>query len=102
MIISSSILNKALQAIPKKAHIIKNDGNAVMDSTKHFKIFFLIIAIIFVIMELLVLFYAVNMAIKCTKAGHERTVHFVLATVFTFPYALISMFFSPLCQKRTY
>jgi hypothetical protein len=49
--------------------------------------------IIFFLLELFVLFYAIGIAIRCSTPGSERTVHVVLAIFFTFPYALIAIFF---------
>ncbi len=63
-----------------------------------FELFILMIAVVFFLLELVVLFYSIMMAFYCTKAGAERVVHFTLAALFTFPYALISIFFSP-CAK---
>lgn len=104
MIVSSSVFNNALKA-RVNALKRKKEGFSALDSTNDgmslgFATGFLIIAIVFVMLELLVLFYAITMAINCTKAGPERIVHVVLAIVFTFPYVLLSMFFSP-CAKKT-
>ncbi len=63
-----------------------------------FELFILMIAVVFFLLELVVLFYSILMAMKCTKPGAERVVHVTLSIIFTFPYALISIFFSP-CAK---
>ncbi len=63
-----------------------------------FELFILMIAVVFFLLELVVLFYSIMMAFSCTKPGAERVVHVVLSILFTFPYALISIFFSP-CAK---
>lgn len=55
---------------------------------------FLVIAVVFFALELLVLFFALNVALKCTKGGPERTVHVVLAIVFTLPYMLLNLLFN--------
>lgn len=55
---------------------------------------FLVIAIIFFALEILVMFYAIGIAIKCTKGGSERVIHIVLAIAFTFPYVLLSLLFN--------
>jgi hypothetical protein len=55
---------------------------------------FLVIAVVFFALELLVLFFAINVALKCTKGGPERTVHVVLAIVFTLPYMLLNLLFN--------
>jgi NADH:ubiquinone oxidoreductase subunit 3 (subunit A) len=60
----------------------------------------LVIAIIFVILELFLLFFAINIALNCTKGGPERTVHILLAIILPLPYMLLSIFFSD-CAKKT-
>ena len=55
---------------------------------------FVFISVVFFILELVVLIYALNIAVKCTQGGSERVVHVVLAVAFTFPYMLISLFFN--------
>ena len=59
---------------------------------------FLIISVLFLVLELLVLFYSIGIAINCTKPGPERIVHIVLAIMFTSPYALLSVLLNP-CAK---
>jgi hypothetical protein len=59
----------------------------------------LIFALIFFILEVLVLVYAVVIALRCGKSGPEKVVHLVLAVTFTLPYMLIMTVFSP-CGKR--
>jgi hypothetical protein len=63
-----------------------------------FELFILMIAVVFFLLELVVLFYSIMMAMACTKPGAERVVHVTLSIIFTFPYALIAIFFSP-CAK---
>lgn len=54
----------------------------------------LIISVFFLMLELLVLFFAIKVAMKCSEGGAEKIVHLVLATTFTLPYMLFSVFFS--------
>jgi len=55
---------------------------------------FVVLGIIFVALEFVVMFFAINVALKCTQAGPERIVHVVLAVAFTFPYMLLSLLFN--------
>lgn len=55
---------------------------------------FLVLAIIFLALEFIVMFFGINIAIKCTKSGPERIIHIVLAIAFTFPYVLLSIMFN--------
>ena len=63
-----------------------------------FELFILMIAVVFFLLELVVLFYSIMIAMACTKSGAERVVHVTLAILWTFPYALIAIFFNP-CAK---
>ena len=54
----------------------------------------LIASLLFMFLEILALFFAINIALNCTKGGPERIVHFILATVFTLPYLLINVVFN--------
>ena len=54
----------------------------------------LVASLLFMFLELLALFFAINIALNCTKGGPERIVHFILATMFTLPYLLINMVFN--------
>lgn len=65
-----------------------------------FDSFLLVIAIIFFILEFLLLFYSISLALKCTSPGPERILHLTLAITFTLPYALFSAFFSK-CSQDT-
>ena len=50
------------------------------------------IAIAFFILELLLIFYAVKLAIKQSQPGMNRIAHVTLALFFTFPYLLFTLF----------
>jgi hypothetical protein len=104
MIISTSLLKKALND-RVKAKKRQSEGYTMLESTNAgmslgFATGFLIIATVFLMLELLVLFYSIGMAMNCTKPGPERIVHVTLAIAFTFPYALLNALFIP-CAKKT-
>ncbi len=105
MLISTSLLAKALQNY-KNAKNKQNENNKKKSKERYgvagsiasgidvgFSFFLLMLFIIFFLLELFVLFYAIGIAIRCSTPGSERTVHVVLAIFFTFPYALIAIFF---------
>ncbi len=52
------------------------------------------ISLAFLIMELLLMFYALKLSLKCSKPGLNRVAHVSMAFFFTFPYILMSLFFS--------
>jgi NADH:ubiquinone oxidoreductase subunit 3 (subunit A) len=96
MLVSISFLQKALKnrnKVKQKENYNSFDSlNAGMNLG--FATTFLIIAFIFVFLELLVLVYSIILAVNCTKPGPERIIHIVLAITFTLPYVLFSVFFS--------
>ena len=101
MLLSTNALLKALKYKKKN----KTEGYSKLDSIQSgidfgFATGFLIIATMFVFMELLVLFYSLKIAITCTSPGPERIIHVVLAMTFTLPYILMTMIFVP-CAKQT-
>ena len=68
------------------------------DSTL-FKGLTIVFALVVLMIELLLLFYSVGIALRCTKPGTERFVHIVLVIMFPFPYALVSVIANP-CAKK--
>jgi hypothetical protein len=104
MIISISLLKKALHD-RSKAKKQLSEGYTMLESTNAgmslgFATGFLIIASVFLMLELLVLFYSIGIAMSCTKPGPERIVQVTLAITFTYPYALLNTLFIP-CAKKT-
>ena len=104
MIISTSLLKKAMSDRAKASNN-RSEGYTMLESTNAgmslgFATGFLVIATVFVMLELLVLFYSINIAMNCTIPGPGRIVNMVLAITFTFPYALLNMIFVP-CAKKT-
>lgn len=62
--------------------------------------FALIFSLIFFTMELFVLFYAIDIAIKCSKTHSERVVNLVLASTFTIPYVMLNILFNQCAKDR--
>jgi hypothetical protein len=101
MLLSSSFLNSSYSRFKKnreKNNKIK-EGYNMRDSSlagisASFDSFLLIVAVLFFVLEFFLLFYALNIALRCTNAGPERVVHITLAIIFTLPYVLFSVFFS--------
>lgn len=104
MLVSSNFLKSSYEKFKKNRQEkkIKEGYNAVESSmagiSASFDTFILVLAILFFILELLLLFYAITLALKCTKPGPERITHLVLAVIFTLPYVLFSSFFSKCAQ----
>ena len=103
MIVSSSILKSAVEKyhhtrrVKERYSNIKAVGAGVNSA---FATFVLVIAVLFFILELIVLFYAIGIAINCCSAGPERIVNVVLAITFTLPYVMLNILFNK-CAKNT-
>jgi len=54
----------------------------------------LVVAVIFLALEFVVMFFGINIALRCTKSTPERIIHVVLSIAFTFPYVLLSLLFN--------
>lgn len=103
MIISGTILKNSLERyrithLKKEGYTGWQSANA--GASAALASFSLVVAVIFLLLELLVLFYAVSVALSCTKGGPQKIVHVVLAVTFTLPYMLFSVFFSD-CANKT-
>jgi len=97
MLTSFSFLNSALEGYrkhKKKLEKYSNWDSAQGGLTAGLASGLLVVALIFFALELLVMFFAINVALKCTRGGAERIVHIVLAVVFTLPYMLINLLFN--------
>ncbi len=52
------------------------------------------ISVALLIMEIMLMVYSLQLAIRCSKPGMNRVAHVSMAFFFTFPYVLMSLFFS--------
>lgn len=57
-------------------------------------------AVVFLILELIVLYYAIALAFSCTQKGPERIVNVILAVLFPFPYLMLNILLNG-CAKST-
>ena len=57
-------------------------------------------SVLFFLVELVVLYYAVSLAIKCSAQGPERVINVILAVTVTIPYMLLNMLLNQ-CVKTT-
>lgn len=94
MLLSSSILAKTKSDYDEAVR--KNPGKE--GASIGFMAALLTLAFIIFVLEIIVLFHAVNIAIRCSKPGPERISHVVLALFFTYPYLLVALFLAP-CAK---
>jgi uncharacterized membrane protein YgcG len=104
MLVSGSMLKSAVENYQLKKKNLKekySKGDSINAGISGaFASFTLVVAVIFFILELIVLFYAISMAINCTEPGPERIVNVVLAVVFTIPYVMLNILFNE-CAKNT-
>ena len=84
----------------QKAKAEKYDSGEVIaaGASASFLSFGLVLATIFLVLEILVLFYAISIALQCTRPGPERIIHIVLAITFTLPYVLLNVMFNKCAQ----
>jgi hypothetical protein len=102
MLVSSTFLKNSLENynIGKTKEKFSISGDAIKSGfSNSFNTFILAIAIIFFILELYLLYFAISIALYCSSSKEERIVNFVLATIFTSPYVLIKIIFDP-CSKQ--
>ena len=100
MLFSTSILNDAIKKYQKKRKESFSQGETIIAGFgAGFTSFMLVFALVFFAFEIILLYFAVLIAISCTQGGYERIVHVVLAMTFTLPYMLINVFFND-CAKN--
>jgi len=91
MIIGLTLLAKANQSkIKEKYSSMKSAkaGGALATDT-----FLSIVGIIFLLLELVLIFFNISIVLKCTKAGAERMVHMLLAIIIPVPYMFGNILF---------
>lgn len=91
MILSATCLKNSIDSYNQQA----KEGYSGDSKMKGQCIACLIVAVIILVIEIAILYYALDIAINTTKAGAERFVHVVLAVVFTMPYLLFSLLLNP-------
>lgn len=105
MFVSSSLLTNSFKNLNYHKEKYSNNSNDNYNGIKHGSnaavlSVMVVISIIFFILEFLLLFYCIIIALKCTEPGPERVIHIVLAVMFTLPYALINVVFNK-CAIKT-
>lgn len=103
MIVSTSMLKGAVEKYQRTRRLKERYSKSKIDSrgvNAAFALFTLAIAVVFFVLELIVLFYAIGIAINCTQGGAERIVNVVLAMTFTIPYVMLNILFNK-CAKGT-
>ena len=100
MLISSYLLHNNYEKYQKFRENFTVGQAIEAGSSAAFISFTVVVSIIFFILELLLLFYGLKMAIVCTEGGSERVVNVVLATMFTMPYVLLNILLND-CAKKS-
>jgi len=103
MIVSGTILKSAMDRYrkakkDKENFSISRGDSASAGAGAAFASFTLVVGVIFFVLELILLFYGLNMALQCTQGGPERIVNVVLAITFTIPYVMLNILFNK-CAK---
>lgn len=95
MIVGSLFLKNALN------NFDENKENFEYDTQKKSQcISCVIVALVVIIVELALLYFALDIAINTTTSNPEKFIHVMLALLFTMPYLLIMVVFSKNAQKR--
>jgi hypothetical protein len=100
MLISSYLLQNSYDKYQKTRENFTTGQAMEAGTSAAFISFTVIVSIIFFILELLLLFYGLKMAIVCSEGGPERVVNVVLATMFTMPYVMLNILFND-CAKNS-
>lgn len=69
-------------------------------SNVSFILSWLILSIIFFVMEIIILYYSIAIALSCTQKGPERIVNLVLAVSFPVPYMMLNLLFNNCAKSR--
>ena len=83
----------------KESNLEKKCNSFDKGFSRAFDTFTLVISVIFFIFELILLYFAVFIAINCSTSTEEKIINFVLAITFTIPYVFFSILFNP-CAKN--
>ena len=100
MLLSSSFLNTSFKSYKKVRENYADDDNDGEYNSPFLVNAALVMSIIFFMIELILLFYGINMAIICTDPGPERAVNVSLAVIFTIPYVMFNILFND-CAKKS-
>ena len=101
MILSGTILKNTVEKYKKIQKEKYSTTNAFQaGSSTAFTLFYLVVAFIFFIFELILLFFAISTALSCSAPCPERIVNIVLAVTFTIPYMLLNTLFNKCTKER--
>jgi NADH:ubiquinone oxidoreductase subunit 3 (subunit A) len=100
MLTSGKLLSDALEKYRKKKERFSTGDSISAGAVSAIDTGLLVFAIIFFVMEIILIFYAIIIAFTCTEPGPERIVHVVLAVFFTIPYVLLMVIFNK-CATKT-
>lgn len=104
MLVSSTILKNSIANCNKvqknRENYTDDDDNDGEYNSPFLVNVALVMSIIFFLIELILLFYGINMAIICTDPGPERAVNVSLAVIFTIPYVMFNILFND-CAKKS-
>jgi peptidoglycan biosynthesis protein MviN/MurJ (putative lipid II flippase) len=92
MLLSSLVLKSSINNFD-------NNKENFDDSKKKSCVSCIILALILVIIELAVLFFALDIALNTNKSNAAKFVNVVLAVCLTLPYLLLNVLFNPAAQN---
>ena len=104
MIITGSILHSALEKYKHSQRKTKEEYKTFKNVASGINSaafgFLLVISLLFFMMELILVFYAISIAVVCTKPGAERIINIVLSITFTIPYVMLNILFNDCAKEK--
>ena len=103
MFVSSIVLKNALENYSKSKRREKyssGDSTGSTTGSKTSSVVLVAFAILFLLMELVIVYYSIVIAFSCSQKGPERVVNVILAVLFPVPYLMLNLLFNN-CAKST-
>lgn len=92
MKITSDNLNKIINQLKQQDNREGYHDSASVNNYYQYLILTIFSFILFLI-EFMLLFYVIKIALTCPESNHEKFIHVFLAVFFTIPYAFFTIFF---------
>ena len=99
MLLSSYVLQNSFENYKKSRENYSIGETVGAGASAAVVSFMLVVAVLFFLMELLLIFYGLKMAIFCTNGGAERIVNVVLVVLLPLPYVMLNILFNKCAQK---
>lgn len=96
MLISTTVLKNSIDRLNEVSREgYRHGGNGDKNKDRTRCVACVVLGIIILIIEVALLYFALDIAVNTTSSGAERFVHVILAVVITMPYLLFSVLLNP-------